>query len=60
MNNLGYVYYKQGKVPEALRWYEKSIATDPSRAVAYWNLGDALADLGREAEALMRARWRPS
>ena len=39
-NNLGYIFYKQHKFAEALRWIKQAIAMDPSRAVAYWNLGD--------------------
>jgi Flp pilus assembly protein TadD len=34
-----------------VEWYRKAIALDPSRAVAYLNLGDALSQLNRNAEA---------
>jgi peptidoglycan/xylan/chitin deacetylase (PgdA/CDA1 family)/uncharacterized caspase-like protein len=50
-NNLGFTYYKLGKLPEAVTWYEKTIALDPRRAIAWANLGDAYADLHRPADA---------
>jgi tetratricopeptide (TPR) repeat protein len=50
-NNLGFTYFKLGRVPEAITWYQKTIALDPKRAIVYANLGDALAQQGRTAEA---------
>ena len=41
-NNLGFVFYKQEKY-KAARWFENTLKLDPSRAIAYLNLGDALA-----------------
>ena len=50
-NNLGFVYYKQGRHPEAARWFENAIRMDPSRAIAYCNLGDAYLKAGDKARA---------
>ena len=35
----------------AVYWLQKTVALDPKRAVAYLNLGNALAKLNRNAEA---------
>ncbi len=35
------MYYKMEQYEEAARWFEKAIALDPNRAIAYANLGDA-------------------
>jgi len=40
-NNLGFVFFKQQKYKEAARWFENTLKIDPSRAIAYRNLGDA-------------------
>lgn len=50
-NNAGFAYYKLGRVEESLYWLNKAIQIDPTRAVAYLNLGDACAKLNRNAEA---------
>ena len=36
----------QDKYREAAKWFENSLKVDSSRAVAYLNLGDALANAG--------------
>jgi tetratricopeptide repeat protein len=50
-NNAGFAFYEMGRYREAAVWLRKAIAIDPQRAVAYLNLGDALAKLNRNAEA---------
>jgi tetratricopeptide (TPR) repeat protein len=50
-NNLGFTYFKLGRLDDAVTWYKKAIELDPKRAIAYANLGDALAQLGRGDEA---------
>jgi tetratricopeptide (TPR) repeat protein len=40
-----------GQFEETMKWFEKTIALDPKRAVAYLNLGDAYFDLQKSAEA---------
>jgi tetratricopeptide (TPR) repeat protein len=44
-------YFKMGQLENAIGWFEKAIALDPKRAVAYGNLGDACLKLNRKAEA---------
>ena len=44
-NNLGFVYYKQDQFEQAARWFENTLKIDPSRAIAYLNLGDSYAAL---------------
>lgn len=50
-NNMGFAFYKEQKYDLAVYWLQKTIVLDPTRAVAYLNLGDALAELNRNAEA---------
>ncbi|MEB0284880.1 tetratricopeptide repeat protein, partial [Sphingomonas sp. 10B4] len=50
-NNLGFVYFKQEKFAEAARWFENTLQIDPSRAIAYLNLGDARARLNDNEKA---------
>jgi Tfp pilus assembly protein PilF len=50
-NNLGFVYYRQQRYAEAARWLENTVKIDPSRAVAYLNLGDAYFNAGDKAKA---------
>ena len=47
-NNLGFTYFKLGRMADAITWYEKTIALDPKRAIVYANLGDALAQTGTD------------
>lgn len=50
-NNVGFALYKEEKYDLAVRWFQNAIEIDPQRAVAYLNLGDALAKLNRSKEA---------
>ena len=50
-NNVGFAYYMEQKYDLAVYWLQKTITLDPKRAVAYLNLGDALAKLNRNPEA---------
>ena len=50
--HLGDVYVKAGQVPQALNYYDRAIAINPAYAATYAHKADALAGLGREAEAL--------
>lgn len=38
-------------MPDAADWFQKAIALDPNRAVAFLNLGDAYWELGKKSEA---------
>ena len=40
-----------GQYEDAVKWFQKAIAFDPKRAVAYLNLGDAYFDQQKKAEA---------
>jgi Flp pilus assembly protein TadD len=40
-----------GLYAEAIEWFQKTIALDSNRAVAYLNLGDAYLQLGKKSEA---------
>jgi tetratricopeptide (TPR) repeat protein len=50
-NNAGFAYYKLERYEDSLYWFNKAIEIDPNRAMAFLNLGDACAKLGRNAEA---------
>ena len=50
-NNVGFAWYRAGKLSDAARWLEQAVALDPNRAIAYLNLGDAYAMLNRNREA---------
>ncbi|RBL02124.1 polysaccharide deacetylase, partial [Xanthomonas oryzae pv. oryzae] len=50
-NNLGFVYFRQGRSAESARRLETTLKIDPSRAVAYLNLGDAYAEGGDREKA---------
>ena len=50
-NNVGFALYKDEKYDLAVSWFQNAIKIDPQRAVAYLNLGDALAKLNRSKEA---------
>jgi len=50
-NNVGFAWYRAGKIQEAVLWFQQAISLDPRRAVAYLNLGDAYAKLSKEAPA---------
>jgi Flp pilus assembly protein TadD len=44
-NDAGYAFFKRGSYQMAVAWLDKATQLDPIRAVAYLNLGDALAKL---------------
>lgn len=50
-NNAGFAYYKLGNYEDSITWIRKSLEIDPTRPVAYLNLGDALVKLKRHVEA---------
>lgn len=41
-----------GNDAEALSWYERTLALDPNRAVAWVNRGKVLEKLGKKSEAI--------
>jgi tetratricopeptide (TPR) repeat protein len=45
------MYYRLGKLDDAIAWYEKAINLDPRREVAYRNLGDLYYQLDRMSDA---------
>jgi protein O-mannosyl-transferase len=51
-NNLGSVFWHQGKAPEAIREIETALRLDPHYAEAQNNLGTILWDRGERAEAV--------
>lgn len=50
-NNVGFAWYRAGKLRDAVLWFQQTVSLDPKRAVAYLNLGDAYAKLGRTPDA---------
>ncbi len=50
--NLGLLYHKNHKLPEAIEEYKKAIQIDPFNVGAHNNLGMAYKDLGRYEEAI--------
>jgi tetratricopeptide (TPR) repeat protein/TolB-like protein len=53
--NLGYVYYAQRKLPDAVRAYEEATRLEPASGTIRRSLGDARAKAGDAAGA--RADW---
>jgi tetratricopeptide (TPR) repeat protein len=53
-NNLGYVFQKAGRQPEAISEFEEALRLDPDYYVALNNLGNSLLQTGRVPEALER------
>lgn len=51
-NNLGDVYEKLGRFPEALRHYQRATELDPHLAIAYLSLGDVYLRIGEYAQAV--------
>ena len=49
--NLGTIFYRQHKFPEAERYYKDAIAADPSYPLAEFNLGNLYDEQGRLGEA---------
>ncbi|MEI9475835.1 MAG: tetratricopeptide repeat protein [Deltaproteobacteria bacterium] len=50
--NLGLLYHKNNKLPEAIEEYKKAVQIDPFNTGAHNNLGMAYKDLGRYEEAV--------
>ncbi len=50
--NLGLLYHKNNKLPEAIEEYKKAIQIDPFNTEAHNNLGMVYKDLGRYEEAV--------
>jgi Flp pilus assembly protein TadD len=51
-NNLGLVYYHDGRFDEAIRSYRAALESNPNYAFIYNNLGAALVQQGKYAEAV--------
>ncbi len=51
-NNLGTVYYAQGKLDDAITYYYKAIAKQPNYIDAYYNLGLALTKKNLFSDAI--------
>jgi tetratricopeptide (TPR) repeat protein len=54
--NLGTIYYRQRKFPEAEEYYRKAIDADPSYPLAEFNLGNLYDEEGRMTDALEHYR----
>ena len=50
--NLGTIFYRQRKFPEAEQYYMQAIAADPEYPLAQFNLGNLCDEQGRTVEAL--------
>lgn len=55
LDSLGWGYFKQGDVAQAVRWLEDAVARSPGDPTINWHLGDAYAAAGRDLEA--RFQW---
>ena len=51
-NNLGMVFYEQGKFSEAVKLYQKAVEVEPGFADAHYNLGNALKQTGDLRKAI--------
>jgi len=56
MVNLGTIYYRMRKYPEAEAFYCDAVEADPSYPLAQFNLGNLYDELGRADEAFVRYR----
>jgi tetratricopeptide (TPR) repeat protein len=54
--NLGFTYYKMGRMPEAEQYFTQAIRTNPNKPDEYFYLGMTLFKSGRLAEAIARVR----
>jgi hypothetical protein len=50
-NNVGFAWYRAGKLQDSVLWLQQAVSLDPERAVAYLNLGDAYEKLNNNAGA---------
>ena len=51
-NNIGWALYKQGRLDDAMRAYQKALAIDPQLAWAHYNIGTVLQDRDRHDDAM--------
>jgi tetratricopeptide (TPR) repeat protein len=51
-SNLGAIFQRMGKLPEAVAQYEQALRSKPDYVKAHFNLGLALEKLGRTPEAI--------
>lgn len=58
LDTLGWVYFRMGRMEEALVWLLRAAGGEPKDAVIFDHLGDVLARLGRKDEA--RVHWTMS
>ena len=49
-NNLAILLRKQGRIDQAIACYRRAIESHPDEANAYYNLGNALKELARDAD----------
>src|SRR5713101_8319115 len=52
LNDIGVRLGRRGKEEAALAVFEEAIQLDPQYALAYYNMGNALVNLGQPAEAM--------
>ncbi len=52
LDSKGYVFHKQAKYEEAIKWYDKALKVDPNISEIYLHKGESLEALGRLKEAL--------
>ncbi len=50
-NDAGFAHFKLNEYDVSVTWFKMAIKIDPTRAIAYLNLGDAFGQLNRNAEA---------
>ncbi len=58
LDTLGWIHYQRGEFEDALRWLALAVVRKPESAIIQDHLGDALAQLGREREAVIH--WSQS
>lgn len=51
LTDLGGLYYQEERYPEALRYFQESLQSDPPSAVQYLDLGDAYRHVGLSSQA---------
>lgn len=56
VDSLGWLYYRQGRYPEAVEQLERSVELQPQDPVINDHLGDAYWRMGRKREAVIQ--WR--
>ena len=52
MDSKGYVFHKQAKYAEAIKWYDKALKVDPNISEIYLHKGESLEALGHLKEAI--------